>query len=117
MAKSGPKTNSLGMNLDPESFKEVAARNEAPEVEPEKTPVKENEVEKKVEVPIEEPEQPTEAQKPANILAGLKSSKPAAKSYAFYLSDGNVKKLKALAKKQGVSASKLLDHILSEVLK
>ena len=95
MARNAPKTNALGMKLDPDSFEEVvrSERSGAP-----------------AEAPVET------AQAPANLLAGLKPDKASAKSYAFYLSDENVAKLKALAKKEGVSASKLLDHILSEVL-
>ena len=56
------------------------------------------------------------AKKPLDIFAGLESEKPSGKTYAFYLSDENVKKLKTMAGKKGISASKLLDHILSEVL-
>ena len=56
-------------------------------------------------------------EKPAlNIFANLGAEKPSTKTYAFYLSDENVAKLKKLAEKNGISASKLLDHILSEVL-
>lgn len=79
-------------------------------------PQEEPKQEKAVTAPAEEKKPAVDAQAPADILAGLQVDKTAAKSYAFYLSDGNVKKLKALAKKKGVSASKLLDHILSEVL-
>lgn len=72
--------------------------------------------EEETQVVIEQKDPLPAAQAPTDILAGLKAEKEAAKSYAFYLSDKNVKKLRALAKKEGVSASKLLDHILSEVL-
>lgn len=51
------------------------------------------------------------------FLTGLKAEKAKGKSYGFYLSDENVAKLKALAKQENVSMSKLLDHILTEVLK
>ena len=57
------------------------------------------------------------AKKTLDIFAGLEEpEKPSGKTYAFYLSDENVKKLKTMAGKKGISASKLLDHILSEVL-
>ena len=46
----------------------------------------------------------------------LEAEKPSGKTYAFYLSDDNVAKLKKMAEKKKISASKLLDHILSEVL-
>ncbi len=51
-----------------------------------------------------------------DIFANLGSDKPTGKTYAFYLSDDNVDKLKKMAEKKKISASKLLDHILSEVL-
>ena len=56
------------------------------------------------------------AKKTLDIFAGLDAEKSTGKTYTFYLSDENVKKLKAMAAKKGISASKLLDHILSEVL-
>ena len=52
-----------------------------------------------------------------DIFAKLEAEKPSGKTYAFYLSDENVAKLKSMAEKKKISASKLLDHILSEVLK
>ena len=59
--------------------------------------------------PVEEPKK--------DMFAGLKVEKPATgKTYAFYLSDENVDKLKAMAAEKGMSTSKLLDYILSEVL-
>lgn len=88
MAKHAPKTNALGMELSPGSFKTNAEK---------------------------EHTQPVEA--PSDILANLETNKPAIKGYSFTLREDNVKKLKALAKSQGVSASKMLDHILSEVIK
>ena len=51
-----------------------------------------------------------------DIFANLGAEKPTGKTYAFYLSDDNVDKLKKMAEKKKISASKLLDHILSEVL-
>ena len=85
------------------------------------------------EVPVEQPEVKVEekpgkpsakrekkaekAEQPAfNIFANLEAEKPSGKTYAFYLSDDNVAKLKKMAEKNKISASKLLDHILSEVL-
>lgn len=88
MAKHPHKTNALGMELSPGSFKT--------NVEKESTP-------------------PVEA--PADILANLETDKPVIKGFSFTLREDNVKKLRALAKSQGVSASKMLDHILSEVIK
>lgn len=82
---------------------------------------------KQEEKPEEKPEVKTES-KPAgkkekkaepafDIFAKLEAEKPSGKTYAFYLSDDNVAKLKSMAEKKKISASKLLDHILSEVLK
>ena len=85
---------------------------------------------KQEEKPEEKPEVKTES-KPAgkkekkaekvepafDIFAKLEAEKPSGKTYAFYLSDENVAKLKSMAEKKKISASKLLDHILSEVLK
>lgn len=87
MAKNAHKTNALGMELRPGSFKTV---------EKEHTP-------------------PVEA--PANLLAGLEKSKSEIKGFSFTLKVETVDKLRAVAKSQNVSASKLLEHILSEVLK
>ena len=81
--------------------------------------------EKPEEKPVEKAEKPAakrekkaeKAEQPAlNIFANLASEKPTGKTYAFYLSDENVNKLKKMAEKNKISASKLLDHILSEVL-
>ena len=87
----------------------VEAVAEVAEVKETKTAPKkaEKKVEKKEEAP---------AKKSLDIFAGLETEKPSGKTYAFYLSDENVKKLKTMAGKKGISASKLLDHILSEVL-
>ena len=62
------------------------------------------------------PTQPAKEKSFKDMFADFESEKPTGKTYAFYLSDENVKKLKALASKKGTNASKLLDHILSEVL-
>jgi hypothetical protein len=57
------------------------------------------------------------AKKSLDIFAGLEEpEKGTWNTYAFYLNDENAKKLKAMAVKKGVSTSKLLDYILSEVL-
>lgn len=56
------------------------------------------------------------ATKKKDLLAGLNAAKETAHTYAFYLTDKNVDKLKAVAEEQGVSTSKLLDYILSEFL-
>lgn len=88
MAKHPQKTNALGMELSPSSFKTAAEK---------------------------EPAAPVEA--PADILANLETDKPVIKGFSFTLREDNVKKLRALAKSRGVSASKMLDHILSEVIK
>ena len=78
----------------------------------EKEPKPAKRVEKKA-----EKKEPAPAAKATDLFAGLKSEKPAnLKTYAFYLSDENVDKLKAMAAKKGMSTSKLLDYILSEVL-
>lgn len=88
MAKHAPKTNALGMELSPSSFKTV------------------------------EKEHPVEAvEAPSDILANLETDKPVIKGFSFTLREDNVKKLRTLAKSRGVSASKMLDHILSEVIK
>lgn len=89
MAKHPHKTNALGMELSPSSFK--------------------TNVEK---------EQSVEAvEAPSDILANLETDKPVIKGFSFTLREDNVKKLRAIAKSRGVSASKMLDHILSEVIK
>ena len=97
---------------------------EAPVVE--EAPVEQAKVEEKPEEkPVEKAEKPVakrekkteKAEKPAlDIFAKLETEKPSGKTYAFYLSDDNVAKLKKMAEKNKISASKLLDHILSEVL-
>ena len=71
----------------------------------------EKKTEKKVEKREEEP-----VKKAVDIFASLEAEKPTGKTYAFYLSDDNVKKLKKMAAEKGISTSKLLDHILSQVL-
>ena len=70
--------------------------------------------EKKATEPAKKAEEPVK--KAVDIFASLEAEKPTGKTYAFYLSDDNVKKLKEMAAKKGISTSKLLDHILSQVL-
>lgn len=78
---------------------------EKPEVKTESKPAG------KAEKKVEKPEEPVR-----DIFAKLEAEKPSGKTYAFYLSDDNVAKLKKMAEKKKISASKLLDHILSEIL-
>lgn len=87
MAKHAPKTNALGMELRPDSFKTVEKERVAP------------------------------VEASSDILANLETDKPVIKGFSFTLREDNVKKLRALAKSRGVSASKMLDHILSEIIK
>ena len=107
--------------------KEEPKKEENPAVKPavkKETPVKKEEpvvvapVEKKEEKPVvkAEPEKQEKEKDTKDIFAGLSAEKPTGKTYAFYLSDENVNKLKKMAEKKGISASNLLDHILSEVL-
>lgn len=58
----------------------------------------------------------SEPKEKTDIFAKLNSEKPTGKTYAYYLSEENAEKLKKMAEKKGVSTSKLLDHILSELL-
>lgn len=117
--------------------KKAPGSKQGPVVENKEVPVVETpaESEKPVETPVEpvaevkevketkpatkkaEKKAEAPAKKTLDIFAGLEEpEKPSGKTYAFYLSDENVKKLKTMAGKKGISASKLLDHILSEVL-
>ena len=61
-------------------------------------------------IPAKEPESVSASN---DLLAGLEASKPKAKSYSFYLSEGNANDLKKLAKKNKTSVSKVLDTILT----
>ena len=94
----------------------------APEepVQPVKVPEVKQEEEPEVKTeskPAGKKEKKAEKAEPAiDIFAKLEAEKPSGKTYAFYLSDDNVAKLKCIAEKKKISASKLLDHILSEVL-
>ncbi len=113
----------------PGSKQNVVEKKEEPKekkipVVKEETPVKKEEpavvvpAEKKEEKPVvkTEPEKQKKEKETKDIFAGLKTEKTAGKAYTFYLSTDNVDKLKEMAEKKGVSTSKLLDHILSEVL-
>lgn len=115
----------------PGSKQNVVEKKEEPKekkipVVKEETPVKKEEpavvapVEKKEEKPVEkaEPEKQEKEKEIKDIFAGLNTekAKPTLKTYAFYISDDNANKLKQMAEKKGISTSKLLDYILSEVL-
>lgn len=98
--------------------KEQVVTEETPKVE-EKPVEKPAEVKEVKETKKTEPKKTVkkeEKKEEKDIFAGLKTEKSAGKTYAFYLSDENVDKLKKKAEKLGISTSKLLDHILSEVL-
>lgn len=82
--------------------------------------------EEKVE-PVEKKEEAKETPKPktekpaakkSSVLAGLNPEKEKEEygTQAFYLSKKNIEKLKKVADAKGISASKVLDYILSEVL-
>lgn len=71
-------------------------------------------VEKSAAKPVAKSE--PKAKEKLDIFAKLNTEKPTAKNVTFYLSDENITKLKKMAERKGVSTSKLLDHILSEVL-
>lgn len=118
MAKNAQKTNALGMQLSPSSFKTVVDQEKNEKVNPaQETVVVEKPEVVEIPVKVEEKEAPVVVEAPTDILANLDTNKAVVKGYSFTLKEENVKKLKALAKKRGVSASKMLDHILSEVIK
>jgi hypothetical protein len=99
-----------------EEKKETVVTEETPKVEEtiEVKPVEVKETKKPEQKKIEKKEK--EVKETKDIFAGLKTEKAAGKTYAFYLKDENVDKLKKKAEKMGITTSKLLDHILSEVL-
>lgn len=108
-----------------EKKEELVKDEVVPVIEPEKPaaePVVEKVEEKPAALVVEKPEAKPQTKKGVgekgskDIFASLTAEKPTGKTYAFYLSDENVAKLKKMAEKKGISASKLLDHILSEVL-
>ena len=92
---------------------EEAAVEMAEEKRVQEEPLK-SEIEAKAEKPVAKSE--PKAKEKLDIFAKLNTEKPTAKNVTFYLSDDNITKLKKMAEKKGVSTSKLLDHILSEVL-
>jgi hypothetical protein len=117
------KKKAPGSKQEPE-VKKVPTQEEKP-VEIKETPsvaVEEKIEEKPVEKVVEKEKAETKS-KPKkedkgvkDIFASLAAEKPSGKTYSFYLTDENAAKLKKMADKKGISASKLLDHILSEVL-
>jgi hypothetical protein len=115
------KKKAPGSKQEPE-VKEVPTKEEKPAEAQEKPvePVVEKVEEKKVEEPVVKTEVKPQIKRgekgTKDIFASLTAEKPTGKTYAFYLSDENVAKLKKMAEKKGISASKLLDHILSEIL-
>ena len=87
-----------------------------PEVKAEPAEKKEGVKEAK-ETPKAKVEKPA-APKKSNLLAGLNPEKEKEEfgTQAFYLSKKNIEKLKKVAEKEGVSVSKLMNYIISEVL-
>ncbi len=51
-----------------------------------------------------------------DLLAGMEN-KEESSNFTFYLRKNNMKKLKTLASKKKISVSKLLDNILTEILR
>lgn len=103
-------------NKKAEEKKEIVVTEETPKVEEtvEVNPVEVKETKKAEPKKTEKKEK--EVKETKDIFAGLKTEKAAGKTYAFYLKDENVDKLKKKAEKMGITTSKLLDHILGEVL-
>lgn len=93
------KPNRFGSNLNVD-LDDPAALTSVGQTEPPRAEIKTSEV--------SEP-----AVTNTDLLAGLEASKPKAKSYSFYLSEGNASELKKLARKTKTSASKVLDTILT----
>lgn len=89
MAKNAQKTNALGMELSPKSFKTVVEK-------------------EAVVAPVEVA---------PDILPDLGATKPVIKGFSLTLQDDNVKKLRAIARDRGVSVSKIVDHLIAEFLK
>lgn len=88
MAKRPQKTNALGMELSPGSFK--------------------TNVEK---------ERNASTEVPPNILPNLDTDKPVIKGFSLTLQEENVKKLREIAKSRGISVSKIVDYLIEEFLK
>ena len=95
---------------------EKAAEVVVPEVKEEPVVEKKEEVKEEKETPKAKTEKP--AAKKSSVLAGLNPEKEKEEygTQAFYLSKKNIEKLKKVADAKGISASKVLDYILSEVL-
>ena len=115
------KKKAPGSKQETVEKKEVPQVKENPVVEEKVQPVSVAEAvtEKKEEKAVDMEEvkpQPEKVVKEKDIFANLTPTKAAGKTTAFYLSEENISKLKKLAEKKGISVSKLLDHILSEVL-
>jgi hypothetical protein len=96
-----------------ETAAEIAEEKKTQE-EPLKSEIEASKVEKPAAKPAAKAE--PKAKEKLDIFAKLNTEKPTAKNVTFYLSGDNITKLKKMAEKKGVSTSKLLDHILSEVL-
>ena len=108
-AKKKPAGNpSVPAEKKEEVVVETPEKKEIPEVKTEK-PVKK-------ETKKAEGEKPAVTKKKASLLDGLNAGKESAHTYAFYLTDKNVDKLKKVAEEKKVRTSKLLDYILSEFL-
>lgn len=118
------KKKAPGSKQETVEKKEVPQVKEAPVVEEkvQPAPVVETAAEKKEEKAVDRGEVKPQAEKTEkvvkekDIFANLTPAKAAGKTTAFYLSEENINKLKKMAEKKGISVSKLLDHILSEVL-
>ena len=113
--KEAEKKNKKAPGSAQEPFVE---KKEVEVVEASAEPEKPVETPKKPVVTVEEkkavPKKPEK--KVVDIFASLEAEKSTGKTYAFYLSEENAEKLKEKAAKMGISTSKLLDHILSQVL-
>ena len=101
--------------------KETVVTEEKPKVEEkveQKTAeVKEVKATKKAETkPAKKEKEVKETKETKDIFAGLKTEKAVGKTYAYYLTEETAEKLKKKAEKMGISTSKLLEHILNEVL-
>lgn len=70
--------------------------------------------------PVEVVEKPTEQESVVTVDVIQKIAKekkrPKKSSFSVYLSEENMKKLGAAAKKAGLSKSEFIDHLLSELL-
>lgn len=73
------------------------------------------------EVPAVEPTEAAEVNLVADVLSKAKAKKqkkaPGKSTYALYLSDETMKKVKAAAKRSGLSVSEIINQALSEVFK